>query len=490
VGAQRWLQSSWIWLPTLLLLVFGGWALVSPSGSSPDDDYHLSSIWCSLGEQTDRCEFVTEDLRAVPVQVAAGAVCYAFDSTVSASCIGDLPGGLTATNRVNDVQRLYPTLFYRVMTLFVGPDVERSVLAMRFANALIASALLMAVLRLTPLGVRSAVLMTMVVGYIPLGLSVIPSTNPSSWTITGLLMLTALGVSLVYEKSWRNRKTIALATLMALSAVLVIGSRVDGMAYVVITVIVLCVYAGWRQLRRAWGATALLTLISGFAIWSYFTFGTPGGPEPMGLANQSLGLLTTNLLYLPELIEGALGGWNLGWIDTPMPPLVPITGMLALGALGYRGFISVSWRRAWAILLAGAMVIAVPLAFLQKEGLNVGEVVQPRYILPLLLLTLFMLTLGNRVDEPLPLAAPVAAAVGVAMTVSASLSFWAYAHRYAIGTDYPLIVLDIPLEWSFDVPVPFGLTVLVTVLASALFIGGSVAAVHARGKGQSTVAHR
>lgn len=31
----------------LLMLLTGlGWAVGSPAGSSPDDDYHLGSIWC------------------------------------------------------------------------------------------------------------------------------------------------------------------------------------------------------------------------------------------------------------------------------------------------------------------------------------------------------------------------------------------------------------------------------------------------------------
>jgi hypothetical protein len=286
-------------------------------------------------------------------------------------------------------------------------------------------------------------------------------------------MLAVFGLSLLHRTQWRSPGTLLIAGLTVLSAVLAIGSRVDAMAYTVITVAVLLVYTGWRGARHAWPAVALLGFISVAAIASYFTFGTPGGPEPMGEQAQSAGLFTTNLLYLPALIQGAFGGWSLGWNDTPMPPLVPIVGMLALGAIGYRGIRAMNGRRGFAVLLSGVAVFAIPLAFLQREGLGVGEVVQPRYILPLILLTIMMLALGNTVDDPLPLELPAAVVLWVFLSASAVLAFWAYAHRYAVGTDFPLIVPDLPIEWVTSSGIPFGLTVIVTAIASIGFVGGA-----------------
>ena len=39
------------WLITCLaaFAALAGWSLASPAGSSPDDDYHLASIWCAQG---------------------------------------------------------------------------------------------------------------------------------------------------------------------------------------------------------------------------------------------------------------------------------------------------------------------------------------------------------------------------------------------------------------------------------------------------------
>jgi hypothetical protein len=484
--APKFVERSWLWIPLLAFVMFAGWAFVSPPGSSPDDDYHLTSIWCVEDGQGDRCTFLGDEFRSVPRAVVDAGSCYAFKPEVSGACFSEISRGLTLTDRANDVQELYPTLFYRTMGVMVGTDIERSVLAMRLFNSFIAAGLLGFVLALAPLGIRSAVLVTTVVGYIPLGLSIIPSTNPSSWTVTGIVMFTAFGLTLIHQTYWKRWRTLLVAALTIVSAALAIGSRVDGMTYVVIVSIAIGLYSGYRQLRAAWIASLILVAVSVIAIWNFFTFSTPGGAEPMGEQARSVGLLTTNLLSLPVLIQGAVGGWDLGWNDTPMPPLVPIIGMVALGALAYRGLLSVSWRKAFAVAFSSGMVVAVPLAFLQKEGLGVGEIVQPRYILPLLLFALIMLSLGNTVNDALPLSVPAGVALWLALGTSASLAFWAYAHRYAVGTDTTLLVLDIPIEWVNSAGIPFGLIAGTTIAASFMFIGGALAVTRGFGNGAGT----
>jgi hypothetical protein len=145
-------------------------------------------------------------------------------------------------------------------------------------------------------------------------------------------------------------------------------------------------------------------------------------------------------------------------------------------------------RRGIAVLFSTAMVFAIPLTFLQREGLGVGEVVQPRYILPLVVLTLLMLTLGNTVEDPLPISASAATVLWLSLSTSAILAFWAYAHRYAVGADSPLIVIDLPLDWSTGSGIPFGGTVFVTALASVTLIGGVFATVHRLATGERQAA--
>jgi len=474
-----WIQHTWWLVPLTFFVTLSGWALTSPVGSSPDDDYHLSSIWCSDGPQSGRCvETDSPFERAVPAAVVSASYCYRFQPEESGACSTQIPDGLRITDRINDGQGLYPTLFYRAMGVFVGPDVERSVLFMRLANALLASVLIGCVLILVPVGVRSAFLITMVVTAIPLGLSIIASTNPSSWSIMGLATFWAFALALLHEARLRSKRGVMLVILTIITGLMAIGSRVDAMVYLVLVVVVVSIYTGYSQIRRSVLAFGVLLALSAFGIYSYFTFGTPGGAEPMGTSTASTsGLLVTNTLYLPSLYQGVVGGWAIGWNDTEMPAFIPVMGVLALGALGYRGLLVLQPRKIFAAVFAVAMMFAVPLAFLQKEGLEVGEVVQPRYLLPLLILAIATLSLGRTVQDALELPMPIAVVLAIALSVSAGLAFWTNAHRYATGLDVPLLTMNWEIEWSHGSGVPLGLIAPITILASIGFVTISMAAV-------------
>src|SRR6056297_1381167 len=258
--SPRWVVG----LPVMFLLALFAWAVTSPVGSSPDDDYHLASIWCAGGERDGVCEVDSQqsDIRLVPESVGFAHECFAYDATVTAACTEALSERVVATDRVNDVQGLYPGTFYSAMGLLVGPDEQRSVLLMRVANALIAVALLALAVRVLSPAIRSAVVVVVVVVYVPLGLFIIPSTNPSSWTLTGITFLWAFGLALAQRHDWRSRRTWVLAAATVLSAGLAIGSRVDAAAYVALVVAVVLVLTGFQRARRSWISAALLVVIA------------------------------------------------------------------------------------------------------------------------------------------------------------------------------------------------------------------------------------
>ena len=492
-------RSWWLWLtPLALLVVFFAWAVTSPVGSSPDDDFHLSSIWCAGGERAGVCEIDPQDpgVRLVPESVGFAHECFAYDATVTANCADELPASVMATDRVNNVQGLYPSGFYRVMGLLVGPDEVRSVLAMRVANALIAAGLLALALRVLTPGIRSAVLVVVVVLYIPLGLFIIPSTNPSSWTLTGITYLWAFGLALAQRHDWRSRRTWVLAAATVLSAGLAIGSRVDAAAYVALVVAVVLVLTGFQRARRSWISAALLIVIALIALAQFATFGTPGSGVSggMGGTEPGAGLLATNVVYLPVYLSGAVGGMALGWNDTALPPMVFVFGLLALGALAYRGIQQLSTRKTVATLLALAAMVAVPLVFLQREGLGVGEVVQARYLLPLMVVFFATVSLPAAFAKVraagLPLARPAAWSIGTLMAVTASLSLWVHAHRYAAGTTRGLFDIDLQMDWTGLLAIPLPLVVAVGVFASIAYVFAATTVVYRDGTSTRISARR
>lgn len=425
-----------------LWVVLLGWALASPMGSSPDDDYHLSSIWCAggVGPQCSD-EGVDSASLAVPAAVARAQDCYRFETTIAGACSEELvssaasggPGAvMQPTDRVNQRAGLYPGGFYSFLHLFVGPDVERSVQIMRVINATLTVGSLAWILAVAGGSVRRAVMVGTAVVWIPLGLSIIPSTNPSSWAFTGLMLLTAMALTLPQVDRVRSARWWLTALGAVVGAFMAISARVDASAYLAIVVTVVFLYTGWRTLRDRWASAALLAVVALWGVIAFLLAPTPGSAaegEPMGAAERGIGLLLTNVTYVGVYVQGVVGGWPLSWNDVVLPPGIPIIGTLVLGAVIALGMRTMTVRKAWALGLAAVTLIVVPLAFLQREGLGVGDVVQPRYIAPLLLLVVMIALLDADV---FPRGVRWAMTIGLA--VNASMAWWVFTHRFAYGS--------------------------------------------------------
>jgi hypothetical protein len=466
---------AWLWLPVVFFVMCAGWALTSPPGSSPDDDYHLSSIWCAAGIEQGRCEEVPGQplQRAVPAAVVGAASCFAFEPATSAACARPVPSGMTATDRVNETAGLYPVVYYRAMSVFVGPDVERSVVMMRLANITLAALLMLLLLRVVPAGIRHAALLAVTVTFIPLGLFVVASTNPSGWAVVGLTFFWAFALSLLHRRDWRNRRTWLIAAATVICGVMAAGARVDAAAFVVVAAVLAGILAGPTRMRVARASVAVVAAVALFGAATFLLRGSPlGDVETMGTADQGLGLLLTNAAYLPILFLQAVGGGALGWNDTVLPPYVMVMGVLALGAVAYAGVSLLDRRKAVASVVALLALVLVPLAFLQREGLAVGEVVQPRYVLPLLALLLAVVCLGPRPGVALELARTPSVLLAIGLSLSAILAFWTNAHRYFAGTGVGLFDPKVVPAWLSSVGPHVWLTTLVSGAASITFVVG------------------
>lgn len=478
--SQRLTASAWWALPIAFFIMCSGWALTSPVGSAPDDDFHLSSIWCAQGVRTGVCEEspANSAARLVPASVVQASDCFRFKADVSAGCTTSImdDGALVETERVNVTARLYPPGFHAVMSAFVGPDVERSVLLMRLFNAALAAIVIAALLRLTPAGLASASVLAITVTFIPLGLFITASTNPSAWSIIGIGGYWAFAIAFLRHRNWRDRRGLLLVAGTLVTAAMAIGSRVDASAYVVLATLVALTVSGWRRAIAAPGRLGLLGGIVLVAIATYVTVTpvdvvAPAGAA-MGTTDAGAGLFLTNLVYLPTLFQGIVGGWNLGWNDTLMPPFIPVIGTIVVGALLYRGLQEPTVRKVVSTALAAGALVAVPIMFLQSQRLGVGEVVQPRYLLPLLTLLLGVVSLGPRLGRPLRLPATPAVLIAVGLTLSALLAFWANAHRYFAGNGYGLFDPKVEPAWTTASGIPLVAAVLLTVAATTVYVSG------------------
>lgn len=461
VAAVRTRLHPLVAVPLLVLIALGAWALASPVGGSPDDDFHLASIWCADVIEPDCAPGEEPGHQLVPEGVVH-AGCYNRLPEQSAACQADTtsfdPSALIDTGRVNANGGGYPPVYYAVMGLFAGHDIQASVMVMRIVNVLILLALSVSLYLLLPAARRAAMLWGWLIATIPLGIYILPSNNPSSWSVAGVATawLALLGW---FETSGRRR--IGLGVLFAVSTVVAAGSRSDAALYVILGVAVVGVLTVART--RAWALAAILpavavvaclltVLTSGQAAAAADGFGqspvsSPGGGagDPVPAADP-VGLLFYNVLNVPSLWAGALGTWGLGWFDVALPLIVGFASIGCYVAVGFTGFRSMTLRKGIALAGVGLALIALPVYVLTRGGSSVGTEVQPRYLLPAIILLAGLLALraGGR---SVALTRGQLALVLTTLAVIQFVALHTTIRRYVTGVDAQGFDLDAGAEW-------------------------------------------
>lgn len=452
-------------VPALLFLALAAWGLSSPVGSSPDDDFHLPSIYCGLGERESLCEPTGDPAtKLVPASIV-GEPCYSRDPSASAACWGDREG-LAETDRVN-TGPLYPPLFYGTMSVFAGPDVEVSVIAMRLFNAALAVGMLTAVFFASPPRIRPAIVIAALASAVPLGLFILPSTNASSWAFISAATVWA---ALYGATQTTGRQRIVLSALAVLGGIIGAGARADAAAFAVFSVVVAAIL-GARRTRDMWIPAAAGMLIVIASALFYLGAGQ-GGSVTGGLPTTEAPLtddqMISNALDVPSLWVGVFGGWGLGWLDTPLPDTVWVFGFAVFAALLFVGARALSWRRGAALAAVFAALWVVPFVLLQQSDAIVGTYVQPRYILPLVVIIAGIAALQTRRSDWW--ASIWSVLGGAALAVSAAIALHVNIRRYTTGLDDLALNPGARAEWWWSVgPAPLAVWLLGTLAFAAVF---------------------
>ncbi|MCY7289640.1 MAG: DUF2142 domain-containing protein, partial [Cryobacterium sp.] len=171
-----------------------------------------------------------------------------------------------------------------------------------------------------------------------------------------------------------------------------------------------------------------------------------GGPSAPPAAASGLGLLLTNVVNVPSLWAGVLGFWGLGWFDTSMPAVVAFGGIGVFVAVAFSGLAHIDWRKA--LVFSGAVVALwfIPTWTLTRGGDQVGSEVQPRYVLPLIVLLAGFALLESR-GRDVRLSRAQRWIVGVTLIGTQALSLYVNFRRYVTGDDVRAVSLDAELEW-------------------------------------------
>lgn len=464
--------------PALALIALMAWALASPVGSSPDDDFHLASIWCANSANTSACEpGPTDAERVVPAGVHY-ASCYAGDPSKSGACEtiylarGSKPD--VTTDR-GSFQNNYPPVYYATMSLFVGPDIAASVMVMRLVNILLLIGMTTALFLLLPQRRRPTLLWGWILSVVPLGLFLIASNNPSAWALIGIgsAWIALLGY---YEQ--QGRRKLALGAVFALAVVMAAGARGDAALYSVFSVAIVMILT-FSRTRSFLLSSILPVALSLVAIFFFFS-SQQAGVVSTGLGGasdvtsgthiSSLALLFKNLLNIPQLWAGALGTWGLGWLDTAMPAIVAFGGIFAFVGVIFFGLSRTSVRKTIALGLVLAALWLLPTYVLAKGMNEVGQNVQPRYLLPLMILFAGLAVLGVGSKRMHFTKAQLIPMVTL-LAVSESVALYFNMRRYITGTVGHTLSLDASMKWWWNIPIsPMVVWVMGSVAFAALLV--------------------
>lgn len=454
-GAGRW----WIAVLGISLATLGlAWVLASPLGASPDDEFHLASIWCSPTAPDQLCGDRDDDLPEgnrpvlVPAPVGPGAACFAFDSSSSAWCQRVLTSEDSSASRAND--GLYPGGYYTLMGFLVTGHPVLSALAMRGLTWVIAIGLMAAAAAVARPPLRQAYVVAVLVTSVPLGIFLFASNNPSGTAIPGVSAFWC--AALAFMQSRDRREAWAAGGVAGVAALVALQSRADAGLYVAASVgCVVVVSRGWLQGRRGRaGGLLAVALVAGVSMLSsgQATGATSGTGAPKALLPWT-STLWHNVVNLPSLWSGSLGGQGLGWMDTRMPEAVVVAMLAVTGGLAFASL--VSWDRV-KLLAAGIVAVPltiVPLYILDANHRRVGEFVQPRYLLPLLPVMLALMLLPAAGRHAVRLHLTQLRVIGVLIVVAHSLALHANIRRYVTGQDVLSPNLDDKVEWWWEMPV-------------------------------------
>ena len=468
-----WTRTTGIFVAaSFAMIAFGSWSVASPIGASPDDDFHLASIWCGLGERPGLCEAAAnEGERLVPPRAFQSSACYAFKPEQSAACTYPDDSDLMPTGRGNFVDNLYPPVFYGVMSLFASQDVGVSTIVMRLVNSAFFVGMITGVALLLPRDYRGVMVVAAAVTIVPLGMFIVPSVNPSSWAFTSAA---TLWVALVgYFQASNRRHEIALGALAISAALLGAGARADSAVYNGVAVVVAVLVAG-RSIRKTARKLLVPLAIAVFSIASFVSSGQASA-EVAPVAGvwdfrSTALLLSSNIVRLPELWAGVFGTWSLGWFDTPMPGGVWVLTIAVFAGTVFAGFAVMFRRKAAAVGFVVFCLIFIPLVILTRSQVRVGEYVQPRYFLPLMVLFAGVALIGVFGKRLQPTFAQTISAIGL-LSIANAIALALNIRRYVTGVDEVSPLLDNRVEWWWDGPIsPMGVWIIGTLAFTATLI--------------------
>ena len=426
----------------------------SAVGSSPDEDYVLTSIWCGTEGNPPYCRKDPDRYwgMILPIMAAEPSLCFRqLGQDASAKCQESIYEQEISTDLLN--RGLNPDRYFDAQRSFVGADVESSVAKMRLFNSSLAAALITLVSAFL-WRKNSDPLLAWLAVIAPVTTFFIGSVNTSSWTLIGTSCFTIAFIAALknrkHAKIWMPVGAISIFALWFTNS-----SRYEG-KYVILLLGAAILYSEFASRRMkltkksVFMVSAILPVI--YLIFGYFSrpfdpiniFNDPRVEVSEGITTTANNLLVNNIITLPRFITGFFGSWGLGWFEIELPSTVWLfTFQAFLLVTGFALIKSTKFHR----LVFGALFTTMCIAILyinQKTFSKVGNVIQPRYFLPFFLGIVIIAAANKTECYPNSLVVTVA----ILATISNSIALRDTIRRYTTGQDVFISKsLNNPIEW-------------------------------------------
>jgi hypothetical protein len=395
---------------------------------------------------------------------------------VSGACTVAFPQGATFdAKRGNWDQHYYPTLYYAAVGVLASAHIGLSVLAIRALNASLYVGLITALYLLLPAFRRRALIWTQAVTMIPLGFFVVASDNPSSWAVASAatLWLALVGY---YEAAsgWRR---LGLGAVALVATVMGAGARADAALFSIMAVAIAVIFS--IKLRRQFFLLSILpAALVVVAALLYLTGAQSqaltGGLPGSGQAQYGpVSLLWGNIIDVLSLYAGTLGTWALGWFDTTMPSAVWVPMIMLCGLAIFTGIARPRLRKTIVLVCVGAGLLVYPMVLLVQSHVLVGTQVQPRYVLPLLVIFVGIALHQDRANVRLPVRLAHLTIAVALLAIANAVALHENIRRYVSGASFVSPDLNHGVNWWWGI----GASPMATWLigAGAYTIGTAIA---------------
>ena len=436
------------------------WVVASPVGSSPDEDFHVGSMWCPPPVDETGCQISTKDGEKavmVPQSLAKEYVtCYAFDHNNSALCALNASDDVLApTVRWDDGN--YPWGYYQFAHLFVQHSTSHAVLALRTVNTLLAVGLIGAIIALAGSGLRRAISVAVTVAWLPMGFYFVAGMNPSSWAMTGTF---AFAAGLLAATRSVGPRRVGLIACAVAGAVLACTSRGDSAFFLFVVTVALAFAVPLSKRIIPEAVVACVASVVGVRVMTSTNVSANlSAAQEGGVTSGRREILMQNLDALPNYLRGFVGHLlGPGWNDVSYQGTVSYGASLVVVAVLAWSLRSLTWRKALSAITVAGAITGVPVVIGLRGHFNNVLVYQPRYMLPLFAVFLLMLlapspartdATGLRVGSeafrlPTSIAGRVGAGIVAALwALTNARALYLVIERYAFGRTPHAMPIDL-----------------------------------------------